>query len=72
LDRYPREIRNLMRETLKAARFVPALDQGIFSAQEGFTLTQHFCETDSFVGQSSTVPRTRQSPDDHLKGAPTI
>lgn len=63
-----------MRETLKAARFVPALDQGIFSAQEGFTLTQHFGEADSFVGQPSTAPRQpRQSPDDHLaEGAPVI
>lgn len=74
LDRYPREIRTLMRETLKAARFVPALDQGIFSAQEGFTLTQHFGEADSFVGQPSTAPRQpRQSADDHLaEGAPVI
>jgi hypothetical protein len=73
LDRYPREIRTLMRETLKAARFVPALEHGIFSAQEGFTLTQQFAGTDSFVGQPSTAPRQpRQSPDDHLEGAPVI
>lgn len=42
LNDQPRQIRKLMRDTLLAARFIPAMEDGTFVTQSDFLLTQTF------------------------------